>query len=364
MTKFSTVSTLCVLCVPTSIAFMAVNWLPSSDLIKFQPSHARLQDNDLIGYNLKFVEPGFQKFEVFAGASTIFSLAVQFLVPTSLKENLGIQKNSFQRVYDKLNSRPVDILDARTRDVGFKDSGFDLMNVEGVDSLDWDTPDALDRFKNLVEPHLKKLYPSATRFMYNNPTHRATGRSGFAAIQRRVIDVPHTDYSPIDEDWEEFDARYPDYHDGQIVKRAFLGKEDTDSDEFRIILGMWLPTRMRTPVCDSPLILMDARSGSLNETTTVETHIQIPGNIPHHLISLISYNEAQKWYYYPYQKSNEVLVWHHYNKYDKTYWSNPHTGIYNSHCSDDYESRSSTEFRLAVFFPKSEKKRIATIETQ
>ena len=363
MTKLSTFNPIYILCLP--LAPLAVYMIPSGgDILKFEPSPFILQDNDLIGYNLKFVEPGFKKFEVVAGPSTLFSLAVQFLVPAYWREKLGIEKNSIQHTYDKLYSRPVDILDARTRNTGFNQTGFDLMNIEGVDSVDWDAPDALHRFEAILEPHLKALYPTATRFIYNNPIHRGNGKSAFASIQKRVIDVPHADYSPIDEEWEEFDARYPDLHDGQIVKRAFLGEEDTDNDEFRIILGMWLPTRMKTPVCDRPLIVMDARSGSPNDTTTVETHTYIPGKLTHHMSSLISYNEAHEWYYYPYQKSNEVLVWHHYSKYDKTFWSNPHTGIYNSQCSDDYESRSSTELRVAVFFPKSEKKRIETIETQ
>jgi len=346
----------CLSAIIPAVAFIAGGkWTTESgggDLYAYQPSSFVMENTDILGYDLKFVQSNFERFDIYANPGTIFSVAFQLLMPSFISSKF---KSDVQRVYEALYSKKVDILDARERDdLHFNETGFGLLKIDELRDLDWDSEQAMSKFEAIMKPYMLSLYPSATRFVFNPPLHRGGGNSVQASIQKRVVDVPHADYAPFDEEWEEFNELYPTLHDGQKVKRALLGQDDSKDDDFKMILGLWVPTRMKTPVCDRPFVAMDLRTSKPTETTTMATHTYFPGALTHHLSSLIKYHPEQKWYYYSYQEPNEVFLFHQYSK-DKSRWANPHTGIYLSGCdSDVYDERSSTEFRVAIFFPKEE----------
>ena len=62
----------------------------------------------------------------------------------------------------------------------------------------------------------------------------------------------------------------------------------------------------------------------------------------------ISQAPGQKWYYYPFQTTKEVLVFHQYSQ--ERHFVNPHTSFFNRNCPEDTQERTSVEFRLALFY--------------
>ena len=62
----------------------------------------------------------------------------------------------------------------------------------------------------------------------------------------------------------------------------------------------------------------------------------------------VAYSPKQKWYWHPYQNPDEVLIFHHFSK--NRWLLNPHTSFLNRNCPKDTETRTSVEFRVALFF--------------
>ena len=61
-----------------------------------------------------------------------------------------------------------------------------------------------------------------------------------------------------------------------------------------------------------------------------------------------AHSPKQKWWYYPFQSTREVLVFHQYSK--GRFFANPHTSFLNKNCPEDTEERVSVEARVALFF--------------
>ena len=149
-----------------------------------------------------------------------------------------------------------------------------------------------------------------------------------------------------------------------------LGKYDTDDLNLGVLLGVWKPlypskvpkyyvfnliifcemnvTNVLSKVCDYPLAIMDAN--------TFESEFQSPTKFSMNFFvatlnnfgGAIAYSPNQKWYYYPFQNTREVLLFHQYTK--NRFFANPHTSFLNKNCPRDTESRISLEARVAIFF--------------
>ena len=73
----------------------------------------------------------------------------------------------------------------------------------------------------------------------------------------------------------------------------------------------------------------------------------------HNLNGAIRHHPDQKWYHYPFQTEDEVLVFRQYTR--GRHFANPHTSSVNANCPEGYDSRISVEMRVAVFEQKKMK---------
>ena len=63
-----------------------------------------------------------------------------------------------------------------------------------------------------------------------------------------------------------------------------------------------------------PLAVMDASTFKTADQILNYIHINFIAFTFHNLNGGITHSPDQKWYYYPHQKTNEVLVFHQYSK--------------------------------------------------
>ena len=204
----------------------------------------------------------------------------------------------------------------------------------------------MESFQAMLETRLLKLLPNATRIKFTSNVLRGGTQFG---DQPAAIDGPHLDYTQNDTAREEFHKEYPvnEYVKEQL---ALSGEWDTEEEEVVALLGLWKPVLMNNPVCDHPLAVMDARTFSVEDSTPYPIHINFLVFILHNLNGAIHHRPEQKWYYYPFQTEDEVMVFHQYSK--GTHFANPHTSFVNPNCPEGYETRVSIEMRAAVFEKK------------
>ena len=62
----------------------------------------------------------------------------------------------------------------------------------------------------------------------------------------------------------------------------------------------------------------------------------------------IIHSPNQKFYYYPFQDTKEVLIFHQYSK--GKFFANPHGSFFNKNCPEDTKPRVSVELRVALYF--------------
>lgn len=259
---------------------------------------------------------------------------------------------------DPTETRTADILDARRREseLRFEETGFALIGMEDDASIgtvaNWRTLTGIRPFQRDLERRIRNdLYPNATRveFTYN----RVRGGDMFGDMPA-LVDSPHLDYTQGDAAWDRFIEEYPGSDSPREVQ-LLTGKEDTDDDEIRVLLGIWKPIEAAKPgggVCDRPLAVMDARTFSPDREALRLYHISYGGVLAFHNVNGgVRYHDGQRWYYYPFQKESEVLVFTHYTK--GRHFCNPHTSFENPNCPPDAGKRVSVEMRAAVFFPKT-----------
>jgi hypothetical protein len=241
---------------------------------------------------------------------------------------------------------PTDVLDARSRSMPFKETGFTLIELDSPSkTTSWSDKEDVKSFHDEITPHLQKLYPEATRFEFANQVVR-----GKLMAQPIPVNGVHTDYH-----WNDtaravfFDKHGIDPNNKEVM--SIFGKLDTDEDEMRVMLGIWKPIDMSTPVCDKPMAVMDASTFRVEDERPYKLHIDFsPFFTYDNLIAGMVHHPDQRWYYHSFQTTKEVLVFNQYVK--GKHWSNMHGAFANSNCPADTEPRVSVEMRVAVFFPK------------
>merc|ERR1719433_554380 len=116
----------------------------------------------------------------------------------------------------------------------------------------------IKKFQEEMEPKIMELYPDTTRLQWTYNVVRGGDTYG---AQPAAVNTPHLDYTQDDEARVEFHERFP-RHELMKEQELLLGKRDvnyTDGDpEMQVMLGVWKPIYMETPVCDKPLTVMDA----------------------------------------------------------------------------------------------------------
>jgi len=251
---------------------------------------------------------------------------------------------------DKSNHVNITIHDARKMSFGgFHESGFTLVKLEEeLDIIDWRTAGEgaqIQKFHRAMEPHIKKMYPNVKRMQW---TYNVVRGGDGVLDQPRAVDVVHIDYHQNHTEkvkfHEEFTVGFcPDPCEAKIM----LGQEDNQDGEFKILLGVWKPIHP-AEVCDFPLAMIDARTFNPEDQGLSKNHFSLGFGDTHILGGLISHSPAQRWAYYPFQTTKEVLIFHQYSK-DK-FFANPHSSFHNTNCPKGVEERVSVEMRLALYF--------------
>ena len=117
------------------------------------------------------------------------------------------------------------------------------------------------------------------------------------------------------------------------------------NNRLRAVLGVWKPIHIAA-VCDYPLAIMDASTFDPDHQTLLHRHYSFFDF--HQLGGGIAHSPDQKWFYYPFQTPDEVLVFHQYSR--DRFFANPHTAFYNRSCPPGTERRQSVEIRLFIYF--------------
>ena len=254
--------------------------------------------------------------------------------------------------------KKITFLDARKNFPGdFHDSGFTLVQLENEpETKDWRTPvgmgSDIEKFHQQMDPYLRKLYPNVKRIVWTYNVIRDANPDR-APTDQPTANGPHLDYHQNDSQRKEFHARKPvmepDYNEyaSKIESNILMGSMDTEESKLGVLLGVWKPI-FPEKVCDHPLAIMDARTfkedyQAINEVSFTFGDINL-----NFLGGGIAHEPGQKWYYYPFQTTKEVLVFHQYSK--DRFFANPHTSFFNKNCPKDTPNRKSVEFRVALFF--------------
>lgn len=297
---------------------------------------------DIYGYvGFKFMDPERLAIERTFGWSGV----VKKSAPAWITYLMSDPKN-MGKLDDGMVTAPVDVLDARKLKKSFNETGFTLIKMDKpTETTQWRSADDVKLFHAEITPHLQELYPGASRFEFTLQVLR--GRLGYQPVPTDGI---HIDYFHDEAARQRFHDEYGNTDAPDIM--SVFGHLDTPEEEMRVMLGVWKPIEMSTPVCDHPLGVMDASTFDPKDAREYRLHIDFsPFSTYHNLIGGTTYNPEQAWYYYPYQTTEEVLVFNQFVK-GKEEWANYHGAFNNPTCSPDFDSRVSVEMRVAVFFPR------------
>jgi len=297
---------------------------------------------------LPFTKPGVELVTLSLGPEFVLGQALPRSVVKALSligSALGISD------YSAMNSemKTVEILDARKHQPGpFSETGFTLISLDQEpQTQNWRYPsEDINLFREMMEPHLLKLYPQTKRFEWLSNLVRGGDQPG---DQPRALG-PHLDYHQDDEERDKFYEKFPlPSFSNRTEPHVLTGSLDTENEKLGVMLGLWKPLYPKQ-VMDYPLAVMDASTFEPENQILYHLHMNLGVTTFNNLNGAISYNPAQKWYYFSKQSTTEVLVFHQYSK--GKWWANPHTSFLNKNCprgTEDQE-RISAELRVALYF--------------
>ncbi|KAL7470478.1 hypothetical protein ACHAXS_010721, partial [Conticribra weissflogii] len=309
------------------------------------------KSTDIMEYpDMGFVREG-RQVELSMGLTFILQQSFPRWFVTLLQRYESRNSNSNERDYEPKN---VNILDARQRDyLKFDEAGFTLLEMSDFNFssvANWRSQQDIKLFQSALETKLRQeLFPQASRIVFTYSVVRGGSQFG---DQPAAINAPHLDYSQNDTARHEFHQSWPPFdYKYNKEQHILMGTDPRDEDEvLSVLLGIWKPIYINNPVCDHPLAVMDGRTFHRNQEVPHPIHINFGIFTFHNLNGGVKYNESQKWYYYPFQKEEEVLVFTQYTKDD--YFCTPHGSFENPNCPEDYDTRVSVEMRAAVFVKK------------
>lgn len=241
----------------------------------------------------------------------------------------------------------VSIWDARkaSEQISFERSGFMLLTMEKPsETTKWEDQEDIEKFQKEMEPKLRELYPATKRIVW---TYNIVRGGKKLMDQKAAVDGPHLDYSQNDTARLQFYDVWPINEQAKELP-MLVGDYDSEDEKLGVILGIWKPVYMDTPVCDHPLAVMDASTFHPEHERPYRLHINFGYFRYDSLTGAIVHDSTQKWYYYPFQTSEEVLI---FTQYTRGKWrANPHSSFKNPYCPGKYDTRKSIEMRVGLFF--------------
>ena len=226
-----------------------------------------------------------------------------------------------------LEHRDITVLDARKLPaLTYERQGFTLVPLNSRVN---DFTTGQEEYKRELEVMLRKLHPKAKKIAFTNFVFRG-GRGQTSP----ATNSPHLDnFQNLDEVLDFAGAR----DGGTFMREEVATMRDGNVDGYspRLLLGVWKPIQMQSPVCDFPLMLLDASTFQQNEQVRNRQHfshivggkrIQVQ-NLAAHL----KYNETQQWYYFHGQRTDEVTVFRHFS-FDGEFYANVHSSFKNPNC--------------------------------
>lgn len=303
---------------------------------------------DIIDYpRMGFLKASEEGMEIFVGPHYLLVQPAPkwftWIVNTVNKKLLGVH----DEIYTKMEPSKVDIWDARKAadQISFEKSGFMLHTMERPsETAEWRDVEDIKKFQNEMEPKLRELYPAAKRIVW---THNMVRGGHKWTDQPGAVDGPHLDYSQNDTARLEFFDEWPINEQAKELP-MLVGDYDSKDEKLGVILGIWKPVYMKNPVCDHPLAIMDASTFLPEHERPYRLHINFGFFRYDTLSGAIVHDPSQKWYYYPFQTSEEVLIFTQYSR--GKWWANPHGSFKNPNCPDNHETRQSIEMRVGLFF--------------
>ena len=306
---------------------------------------------DVADVPLPFVEEGG---EIDVGVTFMLLQSAPCAVCKML-EFLSMQDNAFDKKPDPKSLRNITIKDARKSSPGdFHDTGFTLIELDEAPTIkDWRTntlrdPDAeISNFFTQMEPYIKQLYPNVKKMKWTNNVVRGGNVFG---DQPKAAHAPHLDYHQSKEKRIEFHKEYPampTWITNFTEPNVLMGHFDDDDNKLGVLLGLWKPIHPEF-VCDWPLAIMDARTFKPEHQLEGRVHVNFGVFTYHNLGGGIAHSPEQRWYYYPFQSTSEVLIFHQYS--EGKWLANPHTSFFNRNCPENTQPRQSVEMRLGLYF--------------
>jgi len=262
------------------------------------------------------------------------------------------KSQSERKADDQFVEQKVTVYDARKNSPGsFHETGFTLVELENdPETTDWrsnaqsDDNADITKFHKQMEPHIKALYPNVKKIIWSINVVRGGDK---LMDQPKAVGSPHLDYHQNKTARVEFHQEFPALDYGYSEPKILMGDLDDEGNTFGVMLGVWKPIHPAA-VCDHPLAVMDGKTFHPDNQTPNYLHMNLLYFTFHNFNGAISYSPDQKWFYYPFQTTKEVLIFHHYS--NGKWLANPHTSFHNKNCPEGSESRMSVELRVALFF--------------
>jgi len=284
-------------------------------------------------------------------ASGVFNYPLAFL-PGTMTEMVYKESDSFTAIFPKYIRRRLDraiqslfseyhaveFLNAREADIDYHVNGFSLVESP-MEECDWSVKENREKFYREMEPIIRELHPDIDELIwYDDGFLQRT----FDGSNEPAVDAPHLDY-----------------HVNQTMIKEWA---DYDLSDLDMIIGIWKPDNMDTPVVDYPLALMDA--STFEPTDSRPFKLEFTNTLMNNTVQELRvvsgsprYRPEQKWYYYPEQTSNEILLFHQWtNENTIGSFANFHTSFTVPGFPSDAPSRRSVEMRVALTFKKGDAK--------
>ena len=247
-------------------------------------------------------------------------------------------RNAKHDIDQPMNVVSVEVEDARQREdvdapreFGQHPSGFDLLELKTrVD--DFLDPGEIESVYEAEIAEFLKRVTGAYRVHIFDHTVRASD-PGIREQKniREPATLVHNDYTS---------------NSGFVCLREQLGDEAEALAQGRFqIVNVWRP--LTDPVEDYPLALVDARS--LSNEQLIDTERRAPNHIGE--IQLALHDPAQRWFYYPAMRPDEVLMFKTFDSIDEGRQPcSIHTAIHLEDAPADARPRESVETRAFVFY--------------
>jgi len=237
-------------------------------------------------------------------------------------------------LFGTMDWHTIDFLNARKADIDYHINGFTLVESP-MEESDWSVQENRERFYTEMEPILKKLHPDIESLFWFD---EAFLRRELNGNNEPALYMCHLDYHP-----------------DQSLSNTWAGWNVSDFD---MILGVWKPDNMETPVVDYPLAFIDGSTFEASQAVPVfgqseQTLMNGTAEVRRFVSSALNFSPKHKYYYYPEQTTNEVLIFRQYTNENVGTFANPHVSFKVPDSPKNAPSRRSVEMRVGINFKQN-----------